>query len=122
MTQAHRYLIRNHIIPHIGETELAMLTEQDVLCFLEDLPLGSAGKRNVSAVLRRIMRQAAEDGLIRENPVGTGLYQCPDKVTANILSEQEIEDYLIEAENQGRLPMFHLLMNTGVKVGKRDRR
>ena len=37
--QAHRYLIRNHIIPHIGETELTMLTEQDVLCFLDELSL-----------------------------------------------------------------------------------
>ena len=50
--------------------------------------------------------------MIRRNPVTTGLYSCPDRVTANILSEQEIEDYLIEAEKQGRLPMFHLLMNT----------
>ena len=116
--QAHGYLIRNHIIPHIGETELTTLTEQDVLCFLDELPLGSAGRRNVSAVLRRIMRQAAEDGLIRRNPVPTGLYSCPDTVTANILSEREIEDYLVEAEKQGKLPMFRLLMNTGVKVGE----
>ena len=56
--------------------------------------------------------------MIRRNPVTTRLYSCPDAVTANILSEQEIEDYLIEAEKQGRLPMFHLLMNTGVKVGE----
>lgn len=116
--QAHGYLIRNHIIPNIGETKLTMLTEQDVLCFLDELSLGSAGKRNVSAVLRRIMQQAEADGLIRRNPVTTGLYSCPDRVTANILNEQEIEDYLIEAEKQGRLPMFHLLMNTGVKVGE----
>lgn len=116
--QAHGYLIRNHIIPPIGETKLTMLTEQDVLCFLDELPLGTAGKRNVSAVLRRCLQQVVEDGLLRENPVGTGLYQCPDKVTANILSEQEIDEYLAEAERQGRLPMFHLLMNTGVKVGE----
>ena len=116
--QAHGYLIRNHIIPNIGETELTMLTEQDVLCFLDELSLGSAGKRNVSAVLRRIMQQAEADGLIRRNPVTTRLYPCPDKVTANILSEQEIEDYLIEAEKQGKLPMFHLLINTGIKVGE----
>ena len=56
--------------------------------------------------------------MIRRNPVTTRLYSCPDAVTANILSKPEIEDYLIEAENQGRLPMFHLLMNTGVKVGE----
>ena len=88
--QAHGYLIRNHIIPNIGETELTMLTEQDVLCFLDELSLGSAGKRNVSAVLRRIMQQAEEDGLIRRNPVTTRLYSCPDTVTANILRKLRI--------------------------------
>lgn len=116
--QAHGYLIRNHIIPNLGEKELDKLTPEDVNDFLEDLPLGTAARRNVSAVFRRCLQQAAEAGLLHENPVGTGIYQCHDEVTANILSEREIQDYLCEAERQERLPMFRLLIDTGIKAGE----
>lgn len=116
--QAHGYLIRNHIAPRLGEVELNALTEQDVLAFLAALPLGEAGRRNVSAVLRRCLQQAVTDGLLEYNPVSVGLYHCPDSVNANILTEREMQDYLAEADKQKRLAIFRLLLCTGVKVGE----
>ena len=116
--QAHGYLFKNHIFPRLGHIPLEALTEENIHDLLSDSPCSEAAKRNISAVLRKCLQQTVAEGLLEANPVATGLYKCPDTVTANILTPREAQDYLIEAERQNRLPMFQLLLTTGIKVGE----
>jgi len=119
--QAHGYLLRNHIVPVMGHVCLEQLTEEVVrssLLQMQAKPLGESTMRNISSLLHKCLQQTVEDGLLQTNPVPVGLYRRKDSVRAGILSQREIKDYLQVAAKQQRLPMFHLLLHTGIKVGE----
>lgn len=119
--QTHGYLLRNHVIPVMGHVCLEQLTEEVIrssLMQMQDKPLGESTMRNISSLLHKCLQQAVEDGLLNANPVPVGLYRRKDSVRAGIMSQREISDYLRAAAQQRRLPMFHLLLHTGIKVGE----
>ena len=58
------------------------------------------------------------DGLIAENPARRFHYPKPKKVSANVLTPAEVEDYLDAAERLGHLPMFLLALTAGLRQGE----
>ena len=58
------------------------------------------------------------DGLIAENPARAFHYPKPKKVSANVLTPAEVEDYLDAAERLGHLPMFLLALTAGLRQGE----
>ena len=62
--------------------------------------------------------QAMRDGLITENPARAFHYPKPKKVSANVLTPAEVEDYLDAAERLGHLPMFLLALTAGLRQGE----
>ena len=58
------------------------------------------------------------DGLITDNPARAFHYPKPKKVSANVLTASEVEDYLDAAERLGHLPMFLLALTTGLRQGE----
>ena len=123
--QAHGYLLKNHIIPRLGEIELTGLTETRVRRFLNDChdlgnlrrnePLSQETMRHICVLLSGILNQAVSDGYIEKNPAKDLRYHTSKKVRAEVLSEAEIEEYLDAAAELGYLPVFLLALEHGLR-------
>ena len=123
--QAHGYLLKNHIVPRLGEMELTDITESIVRRFLNDCydhgnlrrnePLSQETMRHICVLLSGILNQAVSDGYIEKNPVKNLRYHTSKKVQAETLSEAEIEEYLEAAAELGYLPIFLLALEHGLR-------
>ena len=129
---AHSYIFKNHILPGLGEIQLSELTVEQVGDFLEERRrfgghrpespeypgLGEHTMRHIHRLLQQCLDQAMRDGLIAENPARAFHYPKPKKVSANVLTASEVEDYLDAAERLGHLPMFLLVLTAGLRQGE----
>lgn len=123
--QAHGYLLKNHIVPRLGEMELTDITEGIVRRFLNDChdhgnlrrnePLSPETMRHICVLLSGILNQAVSDGYIEKNPAKNLRYHTSKKVQAETLSEAEIEEYLDAASELGYLPIFLLALEHGLR-------
>ena len=126
---AHGYLFKNHILPGLGDIQLSELTVERVGDFLEERKrfgghrpespeypgLGEHTMRHIHRLLQQCLDQAVQDGLITDNPARAFRYPKPRKVSANVLTPAEVEDYLDAAERLGHLPMFLLTLTAGLR-------
>ena len=123
---AHNYVFKNHILPGLGDTQISELTSEMVGEFLEErkrfgnhrrsgFGLGEETMRHIHRLLQQCLDQAIRDGLIEENPARAFHYPKPKKVSANVLTPAEVEDYLDAAERLGHLPMFLLALTAGLR-------
>ena len=129
---AHGYIFKNHILPGLGEIQLSELTVQQVGDFLEERKhfgghrpespeypgLGEHTMRHIHRLLQQCLDQAIRDGLIADNPARAFYYPKPKKVSANVLTPAEAEDYLDAADRLGHLPMFLLALTAGLRQGE----
>ena len=129
---AHGYIFKNHIIPGLGDIPLSELTVEQVGDFLEERKhfgghrpespeypgLGEHTMRHIHRLLQQCLDQAIRDGLIEENPARGFHYPKPKKVSANVLTPTEVEDYLDAAERLGHLPMFLMALTVGLRQGE----
>lgn len=129
---AHGYLFKNHILPRLGEIPLEELTVEKVGDFLEERRrfgghrpespeypgLGEHTMRHIHRLLQQCLDQAIRDGLIADNPARAFRYPRPKKVSANVLTPTEVEDYLDAADRLGHLPMFLLALTAGLRQGE----
>lgn len=123
--QAHGYLLKNHIVPRLGEMELTSLTEPKVRSFLKDChdhgnlrrnePLSQETMRHICVLLSGVLNQAVSDGYIEKNPAQNLRYHTSKKVQAEVLSEAEVEKYLDAAAELGYLPIFLLALEHGLR-------
>ena len=126
---AHGYLFKNHILPGLGDIPLEKLTAEQVGDFLENRKhfgghrpespeypgLGEHTMRHIHRLLQQCLDQAMRDGLMTDNPARAFRYPKPRKVSANVLTPPEVEDYLDAAERLGHLPMFLLALTAGLR-------
>ena len=126
---AHCYLFKNHILPGLGDIQLSELTVERVGEFLEERKrfgghrpespeypgLGEHTMRHIHRLLQQCLDQAVRDGLITDNPARAFCYPKPRKISANVLTPTEVEDYLDAAKRLGYLPMFLLALTTGLR-------
>ena len=129
---AHGYIFKNHILPGLGDIPISELTVEQVGDFLEERKrfgghrpespeypgLGEHTMRHIHRLLQQCLDQAMRDGLIAENPARAFHYPKPKKVSANVLTASEVEDYLDAAERLGHLPMFLLALTAGLRQGE----
>ena len=129
---AHGYIFKNHILPGLGEIPLSELTVEQVGDFLEERRrfgghrpespeypgLGEHTMRHIHRLLQQCLDQAIRDGLISDNLARAFHYPKPKKVSANVLTPAEVEDYLDAAERLGHLPMFLLALTAGLRQGE----
>ena len=129
---AHDYIIKNHILPSLGDMRLSDLTESMIGAFLEerkrfgshrpespDYPgLRENTMRHIHRLLQQCLDQAIRDRQMETNPAKAFHYPKPKKVNANVLTPLEMEDYLDAAERLGYLPMFLLALTAGPRQGE----
>lgn len=129
---AHDYVFKNHILPGLGDMELAELTETVVGAFLENRKhfgshrpesanypgLGDDAMRHIHRLLQQCLDQVVKECKMEKNPARAFHYAKPKAAKANVLSALEIEDYLDAAAQLGYLPMFTLALTAGLREGE----
>ncbi len=124
--------IYKHIIPNIGKIPLNKLSQSDLQQFYAKVKtsgrlirtekfgegLSDRMVRQVHANCRAALQKAVEEGLIRTNPaIGCKL---PPKKSAQmqVLTQEEMQRFLIQAEQDGYYELFLLELGTGLRLGE----
>ena len=124
--------IYKHIIPEIGSIPLNKLTQNDLQQFYAKLKvsgrliraeqygtgLSDRMVRACHASCRSALQKAVEEGLIRIDPaIGCKL---PPKKSGemNILTQEEMQRFLIQAKQDGYYELFLLELGTGLRLGE----
>lgn len=125
-------IIANSAIPEIGKIPLNQLTQSDLQQFYAKLKtsgrlirveqygpgLSDRMVRVCHANCRSALQKAVEEGLIRINPaIGCKL---PPKKSGemNILTQEEMQRFLIQAKQDGYYELFLLELGTGLRLGE----
>ena len=124
--------IYKHIIPELGKIPLDKLNQNDLLQFytklktsgrlnrVEQFGAGLSNRmvRACHANCRAALQKAVEEGLIRSNPaIGCKL---PPKKSGemNVLTQEEMQRFLIQAKQDGYYELFLLELGTGMRLGE----
>lgn len=124
--------IRLHIVPEIGHIPLNKLTQNDLQQFygrvkkngrkshteLYGEGLSDRMVRMYHATCRSALEKAVQDGLIRVNPA-IGCKLPPKKAwEMQVLTRDELQRFLIQAQVEGYYELFLLELATGLRRGE----
>ena len=124
--------IYNHIIPEIGKIPLCKLTQNDLQQFYARLKkcgrrrltefygegLSDRMVRSCHTSCRTALEKAATEGLITANPA-IGCRLPPKKAKEmQVLTQDEIQRFLIQAHEEGYYEFFLLELTTGMRRGE----
>lgn len=124
--------IYNHIIPEIGKIPLCKLTQNDLQQFYARLKKGGRRRlveyygeglsdrmvRSCHTTCRTALEKAVTEGLITTNPA-IGCRLPPKKAKEmQVLTQDEIRRFLIQANEEGYYEFFLLELTTGMRRGE----
>ena len=124
--------IYKHIIPEIGHIPLNKLTQNDLQQFYTRLKTGGRLRhvekygpglsdrmvRVCHASCNAALKRAVQEGLIRFNPAA-GCKLPPKKSgEMQILTQEEMQRFLIQAKQDGYYELFLLELGTGLRLGE----
>lgn len=124
--------IYQHIIPQLGKIPLCQLTQKDLQQFYAHLKkegrlvrteqygkgLSDRMVRMCHAKCRAALEQAVRENLIRTNP-SVGCKLPPKRGREmQVLSPQELQRFLIQAQAEGYFELFLLDLSTGLRRGE----
>ena len=129
----YQRFIRLHIIPHIGHIKLTKLTGRDIQKMYNEVRehgrtrkeqkektpgLSNAYVRGMHTMLHNCLDRAVKEKLIPYNPSDDCILPKLKKQEMKILKPEDIAAYLKEADQRGVLPMFFLVLCTGLRRGE----
>ena len=124
--------IYNHLIPGMGDIPLNKLTQADLQTFFRTMKetgrrihIDQRGKgmadrsvRSCHAVCQMALDKAVEERLIHSNPaIGCKLPPLKGK-EMKVLTQEEIQRFLIQAKAEGMYELFLLELTTGMRRGE----
>ena len=124
--------IYNHIIPEIGKIPLCKLTQNDLQQFYARLKKGGRRRlveyygeglsdrmvRSCHTTCRTALEKAVTEGLITTNPA-IGCRLPPKKAKEmQVLTQDEIRRFLMQANEEGYYEFFLLELTTGMRRGE----
>lgn len=127
-----RISFANHIIPEIGKIPLCKLTQNDLQQFYARLKKGGRRRlveyygeglsdrmvRSCHTTCRTALEKAVTEGLITTNPA-IGCRLPPKKAKEmQVLTQDEIRRFLIQAQDEGYYELFLLELTTGMRRGE----
>lgn len=114
-------IVRNHILPAIGEMRLVDLRSEHVdRMYKERLDAGISNRtvRMIHSVLHRAMNKALDMGYLTRNPAdGTTPPRLVEK-EMSVLTEEEAYQFLITARESRHCALYHLAIKTGMRQGE----
>jgi integrase len=114
-------IIRNHIVPSIGGVRLSRLTPQQVSSLYESLLAKGLAPRSVMyvhAVLRSALKQAVRWNLLVRNPVEAVDPPRAGRSSAQVLSPEQVTQFLEAAKGDDLQALYVLALTTGMRQGE----
>ena len=127
---ADRYqlMIEKYTIPRIGQLKLAELTSRELQTLYKDLMengrtkgrggLSGATVRSVHLTLHCAFERAVKERLIAHNPTDDCIAPKVQRVEVKTLLPEQLKAYLNAAGARGLLPMFYLVLVSGLRKGE----
>ncbi|MBL9070513.1 MAG: tyrosine-type recombinase/integrase [Sphingopyxis sp.] len=111
-------ILRVHLRPKLGKRSLPSITGSDIIALLDDLPGESAAlRRNVYAVVRRLITWAKGRGIIDRNPLD-GFEPPPAAASRDrVLSDDELRIVWVASGDLG--PIFSAFVRLLLLTGQR---
>lgn len=114
-------LVEKHIIPYIGELNMARVKYEDVERYYarllkEGLQRGLI--RNISMVLRKVFRAAESRDVIHKNIVSNVRAPRYKPATMNIWTTQQVQDFFQRGTHLPYYPIYALALTTGMRIGE----
>ncbi|MBM6909990.1 tyrosine-type recombinase/integrase [Oscillibacter valericigenes] len=124
--------IYNHLIPGLGSIQLNRLTQADLQQFFRTMKesgrksnvqkrgkgMADRSVRSCHAVCQMALDKAVEERLVHSNPaIGCKLPPLKGK-EMKILTQEEIQRFLIQAKAEGMYELFLLDLTTGMRRGE----
>ena len=118
--QTYKNQLNKHILPRLGNFELAALTPAEVHAFLQELQhigLSESMTRSVYRLLSAGIRAALDEGIIRRNPCKKIRIQRGERKEQRVLSQEEQKKTELALMESGNLPAI-VSMYTGLRLGE----
>lgn len=111
-------ILRVHLRPKLGKRPLPSITGQDIIALLDNLPSESAAlRRNVYAVVRRLITWAKGRGIIDRNPLDG--FEPPPAASSRdrVLNDDELRAVWVASAGLG--PIFSAFVQLLLLTGQR---
>jgi integrase len=119
----HRYqqIIRNKIVPHIGNVKLQDLhlarVERFYASLIED-GVGIRTIREVHAVLHKALKKAVKYEYIQNNPAHGASLPRYTHAEMQVFDESQVTQFLVAAHNSVHEALYHLAVVSGARQGE----
>ena len=117
----YEQLIRDHIVPYIGEIRLKDLRLSRVEKLYTDLLKLKVGRRTIGmthAVLRGALGKAVQYGLIGKNPASSSEVPKYSHTEMKILDANQANLFLNSAQNSSYKALYYMAILTGMREGE----
>jgi integrase len=117
----YRWLVRDHIVPHIGGIRLDRLTPADVRHLISALAKGGAGNvtvRQAHALVRNALGDAERLELVPRNVARAVRPPAPSRQRRRALTQKEARTLLDHAADHRLYALLVLAVTTGLRRGE----
>ncbi len=114
-------VIRQHILPELGKTKLKDLRPDQIQSFYNrKLKAGTSPStvRIIHAVLHKALGDALRWGLMSRNPVSVVLKPKVSRREMQVLSADQVQQFLICTSGVRNEALYHLAISTGLRQGE----
>lgn len=118
--QTYQNLLTRHLLPALGEYQLAQLTPGVIHGFVERLEssgLAESTIRSVYRLLTSALRYAQDEGIIQKNPCRKIRIQRRERIDQRVLSRPEQDKLRQSADSEEALSAL-LSLYTGLRLGE----
>ena len=120
---AYQYssLIRNHIVPFIGETKIRDLRLSGIEEFYSQLVDTGVGPRTVQIihnVLHAALEKAVRHGLLSANPTHGATLPTYFHNEMRTLDSSQVSRFLLAAKGSPYYALYHMAITTGMRLGE----
>ena len=119
--RSYNYLIKNHIVPEIGQIKLVSLRPDHLQSLYSKKLKEGLSKRTVQyihAVIRRALNQAVKWGLLYRNPTNAVTPPRPRRKPHQTLSVEQAKAFLKAVEDHTYFPLYFLAISCGLRKGE----
>ena len=117
----YEYEIYRYIIPMIGNIKIKEFKKPNLEQFYADLKAKGLSDRVIKGchmLCKSMLQDAVKEGIIQKNPADNIKLPNPKPKKIDVLSQEEIQSFLIQAKYEGYFELFLTALMTGMRKGE----